>query len=55
MKGADLMRKDNILYENPHKTYNNRKEPMEQTGEPIPGSKQVKQENHSRQVKTREG
>jgi hypothetical protein len=49
------MRKDNILNENPHKTYNNRNEPMEQTGEPMPGSKKVKQENHSRQIKTREG
>jgi hypothetical protein len=49
------MRKDNNLYENPHQTYNNRFEPMEQTGEPIPGSKKVKQKNHSRQIKTREG
>jgi len=49
------MRKDNILNENPHKTYNNRSEPTEQTGAPLAGSKKVKQENHSRQIKTREG
>ncbi|GAA4701715.1 small acid-soluble spore protein P [Brevibacillus fulvus] len=49
------MRKEDLLPENPHETYNNQYEPMEQTGEPLPGSKKVKQNNHSRQVKTREG
>ncbi|MET3288679.1 small acid-soluble spore protein P [Brevibacillus fluminis] len=43
------------LDENPHQTYNNEFEPIEQTGEPIPGSKKVKQANHSRQIQTREG
>lgn len=49
------MRKDNILNENPHKSYNNHFEPTEQNGEPQAGSKKVKQQNHSRQIKTREG
>ncbi|MFM1650956.1 small acid-soluble spore protein P [Brevibacillus sp. B_LB10_24] len=40
--------------ENPHQTYNNQYRP-EQTGEPLSGSKKVKQANHSRQVMTREG
>jgi len=54
-KGADLMEKDPILDENPHQTYNNEARSIEQTGEPLPGSKKVKQENHSRSIKTREG
>jgi hypothetical protein len=49
------MRKDHGLNENPHKAYNNTDEPVEQTGEPLAGSKKVKQANHSRQIKTREG
>ncbi|MED1791741.1 small acid-soluble spore protein P [Brevibacillus nitrificans] len=49
------MEKDHILDENPHQTYNNEAREMEQTGEPMPGSKKVKQENHSRAIKTREG
>ncbi|MEJ8546049.1 small acid-soluble spore protein P [Brevibacillus borstelensis] len=49
------MEMDHLLDENPHQTYNNTYEPMEQTGRPMPGSKKVKQENHSRQIKTREG
>ncbi|UFJ42272.1 small acid-soluble spore protein P [Brevibacillus humidisoli] len=40
---------------NPHQMYNNEYDPREQAGEPLPGSKQVKQENHSRNIKTREG
>jgi len=49
------MRKDYVLRENPHKKYNNRYEPPEQNGDPMEGSKKVKQANHSRQMKTREG
>jgi hypothetical protein len=55
-KGVDMMMdKDRVREENPHQMYNNTYQPMEQTGEPMPGSKKVKQANHSRQVKTREG
>lgn len=49
------MEKDHMLDENPHQTYNNTARPLEQTGEPMPGSKKVKQQNHSRQIQTREG
>lgn len=49
------MEKDRILDENPHQAYNNEFRPLEQNGAPQPGSKKVKQENHSRQSKTREG
>ncbi len=50
------MRKDNrITEDNPHEAYNNHAEPVQQSGEPMAGSKQVKQVNHSRNVKTREG
>lgn len=49
------MKEDHMLDENPHETYNNEFRPLEQNGEPLPGSKKVKQENHSRQIKTREG
>ncbi len=49
------MRKDNVLYENPHKATNRDYEPPQTNGEPLDGSKKVKQANHSRQVKTREG
>jgi hypothetical protein len=54
-EGADRMKEDHMLDENPHETYNNEFRPLEQNGEPLPGSKKVKQENHSRQIKTREG
>ncbi|WP_232699431.1 small acid-soluble spore protein P [Brevibacillus daliensis] len=49
------MAKDDFLFENPHQTYNNQFRPLEQTGEPLSGTKQVKQKNHSRQKETREG
>lgn len=49
------MKKVNQMDDNPHQAYNNQFEPIEQTGEPIPGSKKVKQKNHSRSIKTREG
>lgn len=49
------MREVEQMAENPHKTYNNEFKPIEQTGEPLDGSKKVKQKNHSREVKTREG
>ncbi|MBY0087690.1 small acid-soluble spore protein P [Brevibacillus sp. M2.1A] len=49
------MEKDHILDENPHQTYNNVAQPLEQTGEPQSGSKKVKQQNHSRAIRTREG
>ncbi|GED72760.1 hypothetical protein BRE01_64620 [Brevibacillus reuszeri] len=49
------MERDQILDENPHQTYNNEAQPLEQTGEPQPGSKKVKQKNHSRSIETREG
>ncbi|NGQ96340.1 small acid-soluble spore protein P [Brevibacillus sp. SYP-B805] len=49
------MRKDNLLNDNPHKAFNNRYEPADQDGQPLSGSKKVKQANHSRQIKTREG
>jgi hypothetical protein len=49
------MEKDRIGEENPHETYNNEFRPLERDGSPLPGSKRVKQENHSRQIKTREG
>jgi hypothetical protein len=49
------MRKDHMLNENPHEKYNNRDEPAEQDGQPMSGSKKVKQANHGRQIKTREG
>lgn len=49
------MEKDHIWDENPHQTYNNVAKPQEQTGEPLSGSKKVKQKNHSRSIKTREG
>lgn len=49
------MKNDPNLEENPHQVYNNEAQPLEQTGEPLPGSKKVKQQNHSRQIKTREG
>lgn len=47
---------DNKRPKNPHEQYNRPPKTLPpQTGEPLSGSKQVKQENHSRQVKTREG
>ncbi|WP_134686686.1 small acid-soluble spore protein P [Brevibacillus migulae] len=52
------MKKDNRInetVENPHQVYNNEFEPIETGGQPMAGSKQVKQENHSRQIQTREG
>lgn len=49
------MAKDDFLVENPHQTYNNQFRGLEQTGEPQPGTKKVKQQNHTRQIKTREG
>ncbi|MED4582189.1 small acid-soluble spore protein P [Brevibacillus choshinensis] len=50
------MEKDHrVTDENPHQTYNNEARGLEQTGEPLPGSKKVKQQNHSRSIKTREG
>ena len=49
------MAKDDFLVENPHQTYNNQFQGLEQTGKPLPGTKKVKQKNHPRQVKTPEG
>ncbi len=52
------MEKDNRInetVENPHQVYNNEYQPPEQDGQPMAGSKQVKQINHSRQIRTREG
>lgn len=49
------MEKNQILDENPHQVYNNEARPLEQDGEAQPGSKKVKQKNHSRAIKTREG
>lgn len=49
------MDKDLQLDQNPHEVYNNEARPLEQSGEPMPGTKKVKQENHSRQIRTREG
>lgn len=49
------MENDRIADENPHQTYNNEARGLKQTGEPLPGSKKVKQQNHSRSIKTREG
>jgi len=49
------MERDQIRDVNPHQIYNNEAQSPEQTGEPQPGSKKVKQKNHSRAIKTREG
>lgn len=52
------MKKDNRINEtaeNPHQVFNNEYEPPRTGGQPMAGSKEVKQNNHSRQVQTREG
>ncbi|MGN7470454.1 small acid-soluble spore protein P [Brevibacillus sp. SAFN-007a] len=49
------MEQDYRQDENPHQAYNNVAKPEAQTGEPLAGSKKVKQKNHSRSIKTREG
>ncbi|WP_139488805.1 small acid-soluble spore protein P [Brevibacillus dissolubilis] len=47
------------IAENPHYTYNNHEmKPLKQSGEPgepITGSKRMKDENHTRKIATREG
>lgn len=50
-----MRKNDDFTGGNPHESYNNEFEPQKQTGEPLEGSKKVKQENHSRQIQTREG